>query len=681
MSEIENIAESLPSSPPLLSFEDEMFRLGAAMYGLEDTFAFGNKIELASNIEIDYANEKTGDIETLSLPARMHTYNEESKVTEPTLAFQKLMDSCEDSPFGHGNVTCHDHRVRKAMHIPASRIINIRGFDPNSILSDIHRTILPGESGIRAELLKMNVYREDGFFVAHRDTPLSSDSVGSLVVALPCAHSGGHLIVSHRDDTMIFNFAKDLESSTYSYKRDIKSGNYSVSSMSETYYSTSQPQPKAADFIECGLPKSLISYAAFYGDALHKVEKVTAGTRITLSYQLLRTEQSATPAIPVSDAETTAVPVDEADEVIVVTDDTTAKSSKVSKAEPATVAMTYTHLKVADLKNLCKSRGLKVSGNKPELIYRLQAFDTNPTLALASSNKKKGSYVFRSNIPETWMPTASAVARAHRFCDTLMEALRNKNFLPNGEKIGFPCFHLYERDEDIPDTLSKQTKASDIKLRGADALVALVAARLGLEVDILRIVYVEDGGDGAWKVMDSLPTVSTADTLASYEMIEDCYMGLGISTEDFNDESDEMLGSLEWVIGLPGRDGGYFPAPASIPRAKILDDVSVSGTGYFGNEASDGCVYAQCAITIEIPEYSERIEMLPTDANAVISLSALDKTRAGCSKRVEETAAEERLSEFASSTSHKKRKRIPQGHGNRFGYDSCDEEPERCTCF
>ena len=61
----------------------------------------------------------------------------------------------------------------------------------NTLLHDIQQALFPSETnGIRAELLKINIYSEGGHFVAHRDTPLSKASVGSLVVALPSAHAG-----------------------------------------------------------------------------------------------------------------------------------------------------------------------------------------------------------------------------------------------------------------------------------------------------------------------------------------------------------------------------------------------------------------------------------------------------------------------------------------------------------
>ena len=57
----------------------------------------------------------------------------------------------------------------------------------------------------------------------------------------------------------------------------------------------------------------------------------------------------------------------------------------------------------------------------------------------------------------------------------------------SGGKVGFPCFHLYERDEDLPKREIPATATSnDFKLRGADALISIVAARSGAVVKVMR---------------------------------------------------------------------------------------------------------------------------------------------------------------------------------------------------
>ncbi|KAG9552016.1 hypothetical protein KCU71_g8999, partial [Aureobasidium melanogenum] len=101
--------------------------------------------------------------------------------------------------------------------------------------------------GIRAELYKLNVYSgPSGKSKAHVDTPRSDTQVCSLVVCLPSEFEGGVLSVSHQASTIRFD--------------------WSASS------STSQTPS--------------IQWAAFYSDCSHEVQEVTAGHRITLTYNL-----------------------------------------------------------------------------------------------------------------------------------------------------------------------------------------------------------------------------------------------------------------------------------------------------------------------------------------------------------------------------------------------------------
>ncbi|KAG9571687.1 hypothetical protein KCU97_g15840, partial [Aureobasidium melanogenum] len=100
---------------------------------------------------------------------------------------------------------------------------------------------------IRAELYKLNVYSgPSGKFKAHVDTPRSETQVGSLVVCLPSEFEGGILSVSHQANTIRFD--------------------WSASS------STSQTPS--------------IQWVALYSDCSHEVQEVTAGHRITLTYNL-----------------------------------------------------------------------------------------------------------------------------------------------------------------------------------------------------------------------------------------------------------------------------------------------------------------------------------------------------------------------------------------------------------
>ena len=100
--------------------------------------------------------------------------------------------------------------------------------------------------GLRAESYKLNTYSgPSGMFKPHVDTPRSDTQVGSLVVCLPVAFEGGALAVRH-------------------HGREI-AHDWSVAS------SGNEPA---------------IHWAAFYSDCQHEVLEVTAGHRITLTYNL-----------------------------------------------------------------------------------------------------------------------------------------------------------------------------------------------------------------------------------------------------------------------------------------------------------------------------------------------------------------------------------------------------------
>jgi hypothetical protein len=101
--------------------------------------------------------------------------------------------------------------------------------------------------GIRAELYKLNIYGgPSGKFRAHVDTPRSETQIGSLVVCLPFEFEGGTLSVSHQEDSVGFD------------------------------WSASSPIGQTP----------CIQWAAFYSDCCHEVQEVTAGHRVTLTYNL-----------------------------------------------------------------------------------------------------------------------------------------------------------------------------------------------------------------------------------------------------------------------------------------------------------------------------------------------------------------------------------------------------------
>jgi hypothetical protein len=78
-------------------------------------------------------------------------------------------------------------------------------------------------------------------FKSHINAPRSELQIGSLLVCLPCDHEGGQLVVRHQGHAMTFDWSG---------------------------------------------PSEDIQWAVFYSDCEHEVLEVTAGHRITLTYNL-----------------------------------------------------------------------------------------------------------------------------------------------------------------------------------------------------------------------------------------------------------------------------------------------------------------------------------------------------------------------------------------------------------
>lgn len=410
----------------------------------------------------------------------------------------------------------------------------------------------------------------------HRDTPLNSNSLGSLVIALPCAHAGGTLVVRHRSETEKFDFAKDMENDPRKSYEVSNADNESKGWYKARYYSCYGGQPYYG--AATGLAKSCVSWAAFYGDAEHEIEQVTRGARITLSYQLYRGSDSA--AAAEQELKPEAAQIKNQDESQGNPAEPSATAAEDSTAEDAAK---YNKMTVPHLKELCRARGLKVGGTKPGLVARL--LDTGSSVGAVSAG----------SVPKEFMQDEVAYKKAQQLVAAFRDVLSCEKFYSSGCRLGFPCFHLYERDEDLPSdqALDSTLTTEKLRLRGADALLATTAARLGLTVHIMRIVILDDGGDGLLYPVDILPTPKNYRFLGQTEIIEDCFRGFGITTDQERGRSTKLkfnTDEVEWVFGVDKYISGTVDGP--IPLAQIAHPY-MSCTGYFGNEASEGTVYSQ----------------------------------------------------------------------------------------
>ena len=164
-----------------------------------------------------------------------------------------LIATAQPAPYGRGEETLVDRSVRRTWQVDAERLtIEGEGWRESleKLVGDVKRTL--GVRGmVEAELYKLLIYDEGSFFVEHRDTEKREGMFATLVIVLPCDYEGGELMVRHQGQEKCF----DLHAN-------------------------------AADSA---------GYAAFFADCRHEVRPITAGYRLTLIYNLIRTDKGGLP--------------------------------------------------------------------------------------------------------------------------------------------------------------------------------------------------------------------------------------------------------------------------------------------------------------------------------------------------------------------------------------------------
>ena len=172
------------------------------------------------------------------------------RIALPLLAMQaeQLVAISQVAPYGLGPKTLVDTQVRRTWQIDASQVL-LGGKHWQRNLDDmvtLAATKLGVTGDVRAELYKLLVYEEGCFFVSHRDTEKAAGMFATMVVVLPSEYRGGELVIRHREAEV---------------KLDLHCEDVSE-----------------------------ISFAAFYADCVHEVLPITMGYRLTLIYNLFRTD-------------------------------------------------------------------------------------------------------------------------------------------------------------------------------------------------------------------------------------------------------------------------------------------------------------------------------------------------------------------------------------------------------
>jgi len=169
---------------------------------------------------------------------------------------EQLLEMAEPAPYGRGSETLVDREVRRTWQVDAGKV-QIGGRRWEQDLAQILRLAARGlgvEGTVRAELYKLLVYDQGSFFVTHRDTEKAPGMFATLVIVLPCDYQGGELLIRHQEEEARIEL---------------------------------RPRDPAE-----------VSFAAFYADCRHEVLPVTAGHRLTLTYNLIRTGGGPIPQAP-----------------------------------------------------------------------------------------------------------------------------------------------------------------------------------------------------------------------------------------------------------------------------------------------------------------------------------------------------------------------------------------------
>ncbi|KAJ6568121.1 hypothetical protein B0H10DRAFT_2109921 [Mycena sp. CBHHK59/15] len=235
-------SESMPLDPAIVTrIDDRLKILRESLHAQVPPYTSGVEPVKAEDLVIYYNIEPEKNARWIDL----------GNATEEDLV--ALTSACQKATFGMNQEDVLDESYRKAGKMDLDKFAARLDILASGLIDAISPDILEGQSAegekvLKAEMYKLNVYGPGSFFKAHKDTPRGETMIGSLVVVFPTAHEGGALTLEHGGNTWTFDSAAMLAE-------------------------PSSVTPKLA-------------YVAFYSDVTHAVEPVTAGYRVTLTYNL-----------------------------------------------------------------------------------------------------------------------------------------------------------------------------------------------------------------------------------------------------------------------------------------------------------------------------------------------------------------------------------------------------------
>ncbi|KAL1762821.1 hypothetical protein FB107DRAFT_285249 [Schizophyllum commune] len=205
-----------------------------------------------------------------------------------------LASACQPATFGVNKQDVLDETYRKAGKLDNNKFASLLKLENYGLIDTIRDELLQEgavDKGIKYEVYKVNVYGKDSFFKPHKDTPRSKSMFGSLVIVFPTPHEGGALVLREGDREWTFDYAAELaQAPAPELARSQASENAHEQAPGSAGahgpdVSFEEQDPDVA-YIADEPQDPKIAYIAFFGDIEHEVLPVTAGHRVTLTYNL-----------------------------------------------------------------------------------------------------------------------------------------------------------------------------------------------------------------------------------------------------------------------------------------------------------------------------------------------------------------------------------------------------------
>jgi hypothetical protein len=159
---------------------------------------------------------------------------------------EELKQHCRQAPYGKGEETLVDTRVRRVWELTPNRF-SLTNPDWDQFLQQTVHTVQEElgleDQKLESHLYDLLLYEKGSFFLPHRDGEKVDRMVATLVIVLPSPFKGGKLIVRHDGQEQMIDFSS------------------------------------ASNFLR-------IHFAAFYADCEHEVRPLRQGYRLCLVYNL-----------------------------------------------------------------------------------------------------------------------------------------------------------------------------------------------------------------------------------------------------------------------------------------------------------------------------------------------------------------------------------------------------------